>query len=223
LWFNKITVVVSAGNKAGGKIYPPANDPFVITVGATDDKGTNSISDDSMAAFSAYGLTIDGFKKPDLVAPGTNIVARLVNQNMGLANAHPSHKVGTQYFRMSGTSMSAPMVSAAAALLLQDEPNLTPDQVKYRLMATAKKTGWSYYSSKSGAGYLDIPAAVVGSTTQSANYGVLPSKLFTTGSSPVTWGNVGWNSVGWNSVGWNSVGWNSVGWNSVGWNSDYWE
>jgi serine protease AprX len=222
LWFNKIVVVVSAGNNGNGAIYPPANDPFVITVGATDDKGTNSISDDVMASFSAYGKTSDGVKKPDLVAPGKNITARLVNQNMGLASQHPANKVGNQYFRMSGTSMAAPMVSAAAALLLQDEPGLTPDQVKYRLMTTASKS-WAGYSARmSGAGYLDIDAAVRGTTTNSANTGVMASQLLTTGEAPITWGSVGWNSVGWNSVSWNSVGWNSVGWNSVGWNSDYW-
>ena len=222
LWFNKIVVVVSAGNKGSGAIYPPANDPFVITVGATDDKGTSSLSDDVMASFSAYGLTSDNVQKPDLVAPGSNIIARLVNQNMGLANAHPSNKVGNQYFSMSGTSMAAPMVSGAVALLLQDEPNLTPDQVKYRLTATANKSWSGYNASKSGAGYLDIYTAVKGTTTQSANTGVIASQLLSTGSTPIVWGSVGWNSVGWNTVGWNSVGWNSVGWNSVGWNSDYW-
>ncbi len=223
LWLNKIVVVVSAGNQGSGALYPPANDPFVITVGATDDKGTNSLSDDAMASFSAYGVTSDGFKKPDLVAPGTNIVARLVNQNMGLANSHPLNKVGDQYFRMSGTSMAAPMVSGAVALLLQDEPALTPDQVKYRLTVTANKAWSGYNVAKSGAGYLDVYAAVTGASTQSANTGLKASNLLSTGSTPITWNSVGWNSVGWNSVGWNSVGWNSVGWNSVGWNSDYWD
>ena len=222
LWFNKIVVVVSAGNKVDGSIYPPANDPFVITVGAVNDKGTAGISDDVMASFSAYGQTSDGFLKPDLVAPGENIVARLVNQNMGLAGEHPANKVGDQYFRMSGTSMSAPVVSGAVALLLQDEPNLTPDQVKYRLMATANKSWSGYSATKSGAGYLDIYAAVRGTTTKSANTGLKASQLLTTGSSPITWNSVGWNSVGWNTVGWNTVGWNTVGWNTVGWNSDYW-
>lgn len=222
LWFNKIVVVVSAGNQGASALYPPANDPFVITVGAVDDKGTDSISDDVMASFSAYGTTSDGIKKPDLVAPGKNIVARLVNQNMGLANEHPANKVGDQYFRMSGTSMSAPMVSAAVALLLQDEPNLTPDQVKYRLMATASKSWAGYNANKSGAGYLDVYAAVRGTTTQNANTGLKASQLLTTGSTPITWNSVGWNSVGWNTVGWNTVGWNTVGWNTVGWNSDYW-
>jgi serine protease AprX len=222
LWFNKIVVVASAGNRGSGAIYPPANDPFVITVGATDDKATASLSDDVLASFSAYGQTSDGFQKPDLVAPGVNIIARIVNQNMGLALAHPANKVGDQYFRMSGTSMAAPMVSAAVALLLQDEPSLTPDQVKYRLMSTANKSWTGYNSSQSGAGYLDVYAAVRGTTTNCANTGIKASQLLSTGSAPITWGSVGWNSVGWNSVGWNSVGWNSVGWNSVGWNSDYW-
>jgi serine protease AprX len=222
LWFNKIVVVASAGNQGSGAIYPPANDPFVITVGATDDKGTAVLSDDAIASFSAYGTTGDGFSKPDLVAPGANITARLVNLNMGLAAAHPSNKVGNQYFRMSGTSMAAPMVSGAIALLLQDEPNLTPDQVKYRLMATANKTWPGFTAAQAGAGYLDIYAAVAGATTQSANTNLTASQLLWTGSQPVTWGSVNWNSVNWNSVNWNSVNWNSVNWNSVNWNSDYW-
>ena len=222
LWFNKIVVVVSAGNKGNGAVYPPANDPFVISVGATNDKGTNSISDDVIASFSAYGKTADGFNKPDIVAPGTNIIARLVNQNQGLAGAHPQNRVGTEYFMMSGTSMAAPMVSGAVALLLQDEPGLTPDQVKFRLMSTANKSWTGYNSSSAGSGYLDVYAAIQGTTKSNSNTGIQPSRLLYTGSSPMVQSNVGWNSVGWNSVGWNSVGWNSVGWNSVGWNSDYW-
>ena len=222
LWFNSIVVVVSAGNTGSGTIYPPANDPFVITVGAMDDKGTAVITDDMLANFSAYGNIENGSVKPDLVAPGKNIIARIVNQNMGLAGSHPANKVGTQYFKMSGTSMAAPMVSGAVALLLQDEPGLTPDQVKYRLMATANKSWSEYDAKKAGAGYLDVYAAVTGTTTESANTGKLPSQLLSTGTEPITWGSVGWNTVGWNTVGWNTVGWNTVGWNTVGWNSDYW-
>jgi len=228
LWFNKIVVVTSAGNQATGILYPPANDPFVITVGATDDKGTTSLSDDVVTSFSAYGTTSDGFVKPDLVAPGRNIIARLVNTNMGMAQAHPANVINQTYFKMSGTSVSAPMVSGAVAILLQSEPNLTPDQVKYRLMSTANKSWTSYNSKKAGSGYLDVYAAVKTKTTASANTKTLPSQLLTTGSEPITWAStgwnsVGWNTVGWNTVGWNTVGWNTVGWNTVGWNTDYWD
>jgi serine protease AprX len=130
--------------------------------------------------------------------------------------------VNDYYFRMNGTSMAAPMVSGAAALLLQDEPNLTPDQVKYRLKATAGQDWSGFDAAKSGAGYLDAYTAVLGTTSQSANTGILASLMLSTGRDPITWGSVGWNSVGWNTVGWNSVGWNTVGWNTVGWNTVGW-
>jgi serine protease AprX len=226
LWFNGIVVVVSAGNNGSADLYPPANDPFVITVGATDDKGTVGLGDDTVASFSAYGTVENGVAKPELVAPGKNIVALLGdNRRLTIGQEHPANRIGDHYFRMSGTSMAAPMVSGAVALLLQDEPGLTPDQVKYRLMATAvhDPAVWPGYDPvKAGAGYLDIYAAVHGTSTESANTGLVASQLLWTGTEPVTWDSVNWNSVNWNSVNWNSVNWNSVNWNSVNWNSDYW-
>ncbi len=227
LWFNGIVIVVSAGNNGTATLYPPANDPFVITVGATNDEGTLSLSDDVIAPFSAYGVTESGFTKPDLVAPGTNIIGLLPdNAGLTIAKQHPQNQVDSTYFRMSGTSVSAPMVSGAVALLLQSNPYLTPDQVKYRLIATANKNWPGYNPATAGAGYLDVYAAVKGTTTQSANTGLAASGLLTTGSTPVnssvSWNSVSWNSVSWNSVSWNSVSWNSVSWNSVSWNSDYW-
>ncbi len=219
LWFNKIVVVVSAGNKGNGNLYPPANDPFVITVGAVDDKGTGEINDDTIPAFSAYGVTAEGIAKPDLVAPGVNIIGLRTNQNSRLSQLHPDHNVSDYYFRMSGTSMAAPMVAAAAALLLQNEPELTPDQVKFRLLKTARAFG---NPAQTGAGYLDVYAALNTRTNESANVGLMPSRLLSTGDQPVN-SSVSWNSVSWNSVSWNSVSWNSVSWNSVSWNSDHWD
>ena len=226
LWFNGIVVVVSAGNNGTGTgpvdLLPPANDPFVITVGATDDMGTPWLLDDAMANFSAYGTTESGYAKPDLVAPGRNIISLLASTSSTVYLEHPAHRVDENYFRMSGTSMAAPVVTGAVALMLQRNPNLNPDQVKYRLTSTANTSWPGYDAAKAGSGYLNTFAAVTGTSTQSANTGVAPSAMLTTGSEPITWGSVGWNSVGWNSVGWNSVGWNSVGWNSVGWNSVGW-
>jgi serine protease AprX len=124
---------------------------------------------------------------------------------------------------MSGTSVAAPIVSGAAALLLQSNPNLTPDQVKYRLMSTARPFATKQ---QAGAGYLNIYAAITSTTTISANTGTpVSAMLSSTGAvtaNSVNWNSVNWNSVNWNSVNWNSVNWNSVNWNSVNWNSDYW-
>ncbi len=136
LWFNRIVVVVSAGNSRG-LVYPPANDPFVITVGAVDEHGTPTPADDTVAPFSGHGTTPEGFTKPDLVAPGVNIVSTLSYTGCRLSREHPDHRVDTRYFRLSGTSMAAAVTSGAVALLLQARPDLNPDQVKMLLKASA--------------------------------------------------------------------------------------
>ncbi len=226
LWFNEIVVVVAAGNNGTvdgpSVVYPPANDPFVITVGAIEDRGTTTLADDFVANFSAYNTTPDGFAKPDLVAPGRNLVSLLASTSSTGYTNHPKHHVGDYYFRMSGTSMSAPVVTGAIALLLQMEPDLTPDQVKYRLMATTDQNWSGYDAAKAGSGIVNILYAVNTPTTESANIGVAPSQMLMTGDDSIAYDSVNWNSVNWNSVNWNSVNWNSVNWNSVNWNSVNW-
>lgn len=221
LWFNGIVVVVSSGNMdATGSMIDsaPANDPFIITVGASDEIGTPDRNDDFMTSFSAYGTTMNGYAKPDIAAPGKDIYSVLSN-NSSWAQQYPERVSTTrQYFRLSGTSMAAPMVSGAAALLLQDEPNLTPDQVKYRLMHSGSNLSQGDYVFP----YLDIYEAVTSTTTESSNTGIPANQLLWSGTDPITWDSVSWNSVSWNSVSWNSVSWNSVSWNSVSWNSVYW-
>ncbi len=230
LWFNDIVVVASVGNTGAGGEYntactSPANDPFIITVGASDEKGTLSTSDDIIANFSAYGTTFDGHERPDLIAPGYNIVSALSPDSTWDDDYPERVGISGQYIRLSGTSMSAPMVTGVVALLLQDEPNLTPDQVKYRLLDTASDLG--------GYPYLNGYAAIHGTSTESANQGLMPHMLLAkmamiaywasvNGAEDIDWGNVDWGSVNWNSVNWNSVNWSSVNWNSVNWNSVNW-
>jgi serine protease AprX len=226
LWFNGIVVVVSAGNNGTANLFPPANDPFVITVGATDDRGTLSMADDTIAGFSAYGTTEIGTAKPEIVAPGRRIVGVLPRHGvLTMSREHTSAQVNSNYFRMSGTSLSAPMVSGAVALLLQAQPNLNPDQVKYRLMATAAKApAWPGYNpTTGGAGYLDIYAALHSNTSETANTGTRASQLLWTGPEPINWGSINWNSINWGSINWNSINWGSINWNSINWNSDHWD
>jgi serine protease AprX len=118
------------------------------------------------------------------------------------------------------------MVSGAVALLLQDEPNLNPDQVKYRLKSTATSSPlrWPGYNPlTAGAGYLDVYAAVHGNSVATANTLMPASQLLWTGTNAPTWDSINWNSINWNSINWNSINWNSINWNSINWNSDYWE
>lgn len=198
-WKAGIVVVVSAGNYGRidnngvdgyGTITAPGNDPYVITVGAMKTMGTGSRSDDLIATYSSKGPTLyDHIVKPDIVAPGNKMHSALT-QNLtsaGLYMTYPSTQFpcsyyqnycGTgnsqNYYQLSGTSMAAPMVSAAAAILIGKNPALTPAQVKARLMKTAFKafpasstvvTGGQTYTDyydvfTVGAGYLDIQAAL---------------------------------------------------------------
>jgi serine protease AprX len=217
LWFKGIVVVVAGGNNGqtnSGVLYPPANDPFVISVGALDDRGTPDNRDDVLAPFSAYGVTMDGINKPDLVAPGTNIISLLANTKAILAKDHPDHFVdgfaGAQdyYFRMSGTSMSSAVVAGGIALLLQDEPGLTPDQVKHRLLSTARQVTYS----GAGAGVLDIYAAVKGTTTKRANKGLVASRMLWTSDAPVVWDAANWGAANWGAANWGAANWGSLSW-----------
>jgi serine protease AprX len=224
LWFNGVVVVAAAGNNPGAPLTAPGNDPFVITVGATDDHGTATLADDTLAPFSASGVLSAGGSKPDLVAPGTNIVSVMGTAGGTLPTLHPANVVNQSYFRMSGTSMAAPMVAGAVALLLQREPSLNPDQVKYRLKATAVHDArWPGYDpARAGAGYLDAYAAAHTPTNLTANTGLASSHLLWTGAAPPAWNSVNWGSVNWGSVNWGSVNWGSVNWGSDSWGSDYW-
>jgi serine protease AprX len=216
LWFNKIVVVVAAGNSGNNQIAAPANDPFVITVGASNDKGTSSLTDDVMASWSACGTTVDGFSKPDLVAPGVNLVAPLMMPNSFLALNYPANiataLTGMLTFRMSGTSVAAPVVAGVAALLLQSEPNLTPDQVKYRLMNTTRQLT---NPTCSGAGVVNVQRAIDIATSQSANTGTPISHMLNDGSNPTTWNSTSWSTAKWSTAKWSTAKWSTAKWSTV--------
>jgi len=137
-WDNGLVVCVAAGNDGPGArtINTPGIEPKAITVGNLDDRGTVDPSDDIVNESSSVGPTIDDQVKPDLLAPGTNIV---------------SLKPGGGYQTMTGTSMAAPMVAGAAAQILQHRPGLKPDQVKRILKQNARDMGLRPYIEGSGA------------------------------------------------------------------------
>jgi serine protease AprX len=197
-WKAGIVVVVAAGNdgrdnsfgtQGYGTITAPGNDPYVITVGGMKTGGTYSRTDDLIASYSSKGPTqVDHVVKPDVVAPGNQVVSLLAS-NTYLVKQYPANNVPVSYYQdpnnhgasnvyytLSGTSMASPAVSGGVADLLQAKPSLTPDQVKALIMQTAYKTfptsstaidpvsGQSfvdYYDIFTvGAGYLDLQAAL---------------------------------------------------------------
>jgi serine protease AprX len=174
-WDAGLVVTVSASNKGNepGTITKPADDPLVITLGALDDKGSPGRGDDVMAGFSGVGPTADGLTKPDLVAPGRSVIS-LRAPGSKVDSSYPGSRVGSAYFKGSGTSFSTAVASGSAALLLQGEPGLTPDQVKARLLSTAGP-GPAGNPNVDGHGSLDAYAAAHAGTFDSANQGVLRS------------------------------------------------
>ena len=125
-WDSGIVVTVSSSNNGpgAGTVTKPGDDPLVITVGAVDDRGTPGRGDDVMAGFSGQGpTTADGLTKPDLVAPGRSVIS-LRAPGSAIDAAYPGSRVGSAYFKGSGTSFSTAVTSGAAALILEREPGL---------------------------------------------------------------------------------------------------
>ena len=156
-WRSGIVVVTSAGNSgsSSGRLTSPATDPFVLAVGADDTNNTNSLADDEIAAFSSRG---DGVRNPDLVAPGMHLQSLRV-PGSHLDQSFPVGAVPSRYLRGSGTSQAAAVVSGVAALLLQQRPWMTPDQVKALLRGTAGHLP-SADAQAQGSGIVDVNSAV---------------------------------------------------------------
>ena len=219
-WLKGIAVVVAAGNNGpNSELYAPANDPYVITVGATDDQGTVSSADDTLAVFSSYGVTQDGFSKPDFVAPGRHVITALAPGSAFALN-YPAFMVGSQYIQLSGTSIAAPVLSGVAALYVEHNPTVRPGQLKSVLLATADGLGFA----GSGAGYPDAASAVAYlGLVGNANHGLDPNNylkvLYMAAHGLTVLPVVSWDSVSWDSVSWDNVSWNSVSWDAVSWSS----
>jgi serine protease AprX len=153
LWKDGLVVVAAAGNNgAKRRLDIPAADPYLLAVGALDTAGTAGPGDDAVADFSSQ----DARRPPDVVAPGTGVVSLRV-PGSALDLEFPAARVGTRFFRGSGTSQAAAVVSGLAALLLERRPGLSPDQVKALLRAGAGHVAGGVAAT--GAGRVDAAAS----------------------------------------------------------------
>lgn len=154
-WHQGLVVCAAAGNEgpSKGTISTPGNHPLILTVGAADDRNTVSREDDVKAPFSSMGPTLDGLIKPDIYAPGTDITS-LNAPGSELEKMLTESRVGEYYIRMSGTSMATPFCAGVAALLLEANPYLSPNDIKSILMSTSSVFG------NEQAGYIDVKKAV---------------------------------------------------------------
>jgi serine protease AprX len=151
-WHAGIVVVVAAGNDGNAaRLRNPAIDPYVIAVGAAENDATH-IS--GVASFSNCG-TSERFV--DIVAPGRSLLS-LRSPGSYADQNYPEAAVSGNYFLGSGTSQAAAVVAGAAALILDQRPELSPDQVKALVMDTADYVQGADFKCQ-GAGSLNLTAA----------------------------------------------------------------
>ena len=212
-WASGIVVVAAAGNEGAGQVTSPGDDPWVITVGT--ETTTRPASSPSWSSFSST--------KPDILAPGVSVTSlRDPGSIVDLAN--PSARVGGLYFVGSGTSMSTAMTAGAAALLIVDHPDATPDDVKGALLAGA---GTAIVGT---AGPIDV-AAADSSTAQPAWWQSQPIALpglgttmpWATGQwTPATWTAMHWGAMSWSQVTWTAMHWGAETWDAMHWGAMHW-
>jgi len=250
--FAGVNVVVSAGNTGplAGTITTPATDPYVITVGALDDNATPLLADDLMATFSSRGKTFfDRLAKPDLVAPGRKMVS-LRSPGSELDSLFPDRQVtvlgapSADYYKLSGTSMAAPVVAGTIALMYERNPTLSPAQVKKRLKSTVTPLAFGTTLDR-GAGLVNAYRAVSSvdagkeySSDRVSDAFAKDMKKFIQGqqfvwrdlaynggvdSGGVSWEGVTWENVRWDSVTWENVTWEGFTWEGVTWEGVTWE
>jgi len=247
-WRAGIVVVVAAGNDGASgatTLTMPAVDPFVIAVGSSDHLGSGSPKDPTVGAWTNNGTAS---RRPDLLAPGKSVVGLRVTGSV-VDTFNPEGRIAGdptgRMFRGTGTSQSAAVVSGAAALLLQRNPGLTPDQVKGLLRSSADPLVVS--DPTQGAGMLDVkgavellekgaPAAYKQSWSSSTGEGSLesarggshvvdPDDGMLTGEKDIF--GVAWNATTWAADSaarraWTDGTWRGTDWAGTGWSGTSW-
>jgi subtilisin family serine protease len=247
-WHSGIFVVVAAGNNsAAGRLMDPAMDPWLMAVGADDPAGTMPTADDVILAFSARG---DGVRNPDLVAPGKSLQGlRVPGSRIDLT--HPEGRINDRYFRGSGTSQAAALVSGAAALVIQQRPAIQPDQLKALLTSTAQPLPAADVRGQ-GAGLINLDAVLKAPTPASVqsfawSSGTGSLELARGGhhlvldgvaldgerdifghtfdsaamAGPTVAGST-WNGGVWNGSTWAGSGWSASEWSASEWSASEW-
>jgi serine protease AprX len=228
-------VLVTAAGNAGpgaGTIQTPGIDPLILTVGASDDNGTPTSSDDVVPTWSSVGPTPDGLTKPDLVAPGRKIVSVRVPGST-LDKQSPTHVEGPTTIRFSGTSQAVAVAAGAATLLVQQRPALSPDQAKVLLVNSARPLAGPA-SAAQGAGLLDVTRALAAATPQVKTShqpaargfirAMLPALREAAGQSDTSrWDTARWDTARWDSFRWDTFVWDTARWDSFRWDTFVWD
>lgn len=252
-WQQGIVVVAAVGNQGvnAAGVSDPADDPYVLAVGASEP-GPSGSGGFAVAPFSSHG---NSSRSPDLIAPGKSIVS-LADPGSVIADQFAATgAVGTRFFRGSGTSEATAVVSGLAALLVQEYPSATPDQIKALMTSTAlplsgagrKAAGHGEVNASaaiqanlsstpqsltpsSGTGSLDgsrgsLHVSLMG-ITLSGNQDIFGDTVSTATlasqeSQADSWSGGAWNGATWSGRGWTSSG-GALSWAYAPWSAGSW-
>ena len=237
-WNQGIVVVVSAGNNGNfsNGIDNPAVNPYVIAVAGSDQGDPIIPSDDIVADWSSSG---DGYRNPDVAAPGRSIVSlRAPGSHADLT--YPESHIGDRFAVASGTSQAAAVTAGTIALLLDRNESLTPDQVKGLLMDSARNIADG--ERLDGDGRLRLNRALFRLRTKGPGSNVqqfhgrpfLPPTGFGTGADSAgsgwsggswsggSWSGGGWSGGSWSGGSWSGGSWSGAGWSGAGWSGGSW-
>jgi serine protease AprX len=252
-WKHGIVVVAAAGNtgyqRGNGApgLGDPAYNPYVLAAGASDSKGTPGTNDDSVASFSASSSGCGGCKSPDVLAPGGHLQGLRVPSSWIDAN-HPEGLIDARYFRGSGTSQAAAILSGAVALVLQKYPTMSPDLVKRFFQANGVKLAsfdsqaqgwgeirlgkmltampqWSYtgqhFASATGTGSLELSR---GQDHLSRDGVVLAGErdIFGHAFDAAAIAAAEANGSSWSGGAWNGSSWSGSSWSGSSWSGSTW-
>ncbi|MCP4845730.1 MAG: S8 family serine peptidase, partial [Actinomycetia bacterium] len=222
-WNAGIFVVVAAGNSGQSQSHldSPAIDPFVLAVGSVDSNTSSKSRYQTPTAWTAHG---DGNRNPDLVAPGRSIASYRVPGST-VDNAVPSARYGDDLFLGSGTSQSAAVMSGIAARLLEDNPNMTPVELKQTLMEASRTSMYQYGEAILGEGAIHGGIAWnnprYGAATQTHPNAAGPGTGIATPTG-ATWSGGTWSGTSWSGATWSGTSWSGATWSGATWSGTSW-
>jgi serine protease AprX len=249
-WRSGIVVVVSSGNKPSDQLSDPAVDPFLIAAGALETNNTITKRDDSVALFTAIGSLK---RSVDLVTPGVHVQGLRVPGSYIDLRFGGTGRLGTRFFRGSGTSESAAITSGVVALVLSQRPNLTPDQVKKLLSSTgydptignpylaevpnaykAAFSGWpgaatsQRFTPSTGTGSLEASRGTAhvsrqGGAALTGEVDIFGHQVDSAALATAEAAGASWAGGVWNGAAWAGTSWDGASWDGASWDGASWD
>lgn len=205
-----VTVVVSAGNDPA-VVGDPGFAPRALTVGAAELAGPDA----SVADFSG-SATVAGVAKPDVVANGVRVLGVLPPDSL-VARANPGARVRGAVWRGSGTSQAAAVTSGAVALLLEQQPDATPAEVKALLRRAARPLP----GTRDGAGLLRLAGGQAAGADEPTAGEPATDPTGEGSSDASSWSASSWSASSWSASSWSASSWSASSWSASSWSTDW--